>query len=211
MIGVSQKRLRALLHKEWSQVRRDPMTLRLIIRSDHAIVPVRLCRQHQSQASADLACSAEHSKYERTLVAALQNTGYCDMPSEAAAEKALASGDLLFRHQLSSQFRSLGRSWRGTAGAGRRRCHLSLGHQQCDRGARCHRQRARSRPAAGAPAAGTGPALSVSCPIAVRQLNLRGFQLDGRRNTAGRRDKRDRHQHSGGEHFAGHDLLLRWL
>ncbi len=43
--------------------------------------------------------SGEHSKYERTLVAALQNTGYYDikpLASEAEAERGLAEGKLLF-------------------------------------------------------------------------------------------------------------------
>ena len=43
--------------------------------------------------------SAEHSKYERTLVAALRNTGYYDirpLASEAEAERALADGEVLF-------------------------------------------------------------------------------------------------------------------
>ena len=43
--------------------------------------------------------SADHSKYERTIVAALKNTGYYDireLSSEAEAERGLADGDLLF-------------------------------------------------------------------------------------------------------------------
>src|SRR5581483_5029567 len=43
--------------------------------------------------------SVNHSKYERTLTAALQNSGYYDihtMTTEAEAEQALADGDVLF-------------------------------------------------------------------------------------------------------------------
>jgi ABC-2 type transport system permease protein len=43
--------------------------------------------------------SADHSKYERSLLAALKNTGYYDirlLASEAEAEHGLADGDLLF-------------------------------------------------------------------------------------------------------------------
>src|SRR6202043_2743902 len=43
--------------------------------------------------------SVEHSKYERTVIAALRNSGYYDirsLASEAEAELALARGELLF-------------------------------------------------------------------------------------------------------------------
>jgi ABC-type multidrug transport system permease subunit len=108
MTGLSFKRLRSLLRKEWIQVRRDSMTLRLIIalplmqlflfgfaiNSDPKHLPTGLL-------------SAEHSKYERTLVAALENTGYYDirlLPSEAAAERALAVGDVLFVINIPANF-----------------------------------------------------------------------------------------------------------
>jgi ABC-2 type transport system permease protein len=50
---------------------------------------------------------AEPSKYQRTLVTALQNTGYYDiklLASEAAAEKALAQGDVLFVINMPANF-----------------------------------------------------------------------------------------------------------
>jgi ABC-2 type transport system permease protein len=89
-----------VLHKEWIQVRRDPFTLQMIvglpiaqlflfgyaINTDPKHLPTGLL-------------SVNHSQYERTIVSALHNTGYYDirpMASEAAAEKALAEGDLLF-------------------------------------------------------------------------------------------------------------------
>ena len=77
------------------------MTLALHHRlADHAALPVRLRDQHQSEESADRTpVAVEHSKYERTIVAALRNTGYYDispLSSEAEAERALAQGELLF-------------------------------------------------------------------------------------------------------------------
>jgi ABC-2 type transport system permease protein len=98
--AFSFKRFVALLRKEWLQMLRDPITLRFIIalpmmqlflfgyalNSDPKHLPTGLL-------------SVEHSKYERTLVAALRNTGYYDvsmLASEAEAERALAQGELLF-------------------------------------------------------------------------------------------------------------------
>ena len=100
MKAFSFRRFMALLRKEWMQMRRDPMTLRLIIalpmmqlflfgyaiNTDPKHLPTGLL-------------SVEHSKYERTLVAALRNTGYYDisiLSSEAEAERGLAQGELLF-------------------------------------------------------------------------------------------------------------------
>jgi ABC-2 type transport system permease protein len=100
MNGFSIRRLGALLRKEWIQVRRDPFTLRLIIALP--IMQLLLFGYAINNNPKHLATgllSAEHSKYERTIVAALQNTGYYDirsLSSEAAAEKALARGDVLF-------------------------------------------------------------------------------------------------------------------
>lgn len=100
MSRFSFKRFLAVLRKEWIQVRRDPITLRFIIalpvmqlflfgyaiNSDPKHLPTGLL-------------SVNHSQYERTIVAALRNTGYYDirpLASEAAAERALAEGELLF-------------------------------------------------------------------------------------------------------------------
>jgi ABC-type multidrug transport system permease subunit len=100
MNGFSFRRLSALLRKEWIQVRRDPFTLRLIIALP--IMQLLLFGYAINTNPKHLATgllAAEHSKYERTIVAALQNTGYYDirtLSSEAAAEKALAEGNLLF-------------------------------------------------------------------------------------------------------------------
>ena len=100
MSGFSFGRFMAVLRKEWTQMRRDPMTLRLIIvlplmqlflfgyaiNSDPKHLPTGLL-------------SADHSQYERTLVEALENTGYYDfvpMQSEQQAQEALARGDVIF-------------------------------------------------------------------------------------------------------------------
>jgi ABC-2 type transport system permease protein len=100
MSGLSWRRLRALLRKEWIQVLRDATTLRIIIaipimqlflfgyaiNSDPKNLPTGLL-------------SAEHTKYERTIVAALKNSGYYNvvpLSSEAEANEGLANGDLLF-------------------------------------------------------------------------------------------------------------------
>jgi ABC-2 type transport system permease protein len=51
--------------------------------------------------------SVNHSKYERSLIAALQNTGYYDismLSSEAEAERALAQGELLFVITIPANF-----------------------------------------------------------------------------------------------------------
>jgi ABC-2 type transport system permease protein len=108
MNSLSLKRLRSLLRKEWIQVRRDPMTLRLIIALP--IMQLFLFGYAINTNPKNLPTgllSAEHSKYERTLVAALRNTGYYDirpLPSEAAAEKALAEGDVLFVINIPANF-----------------------------------------------------------------------------------------------------------
>src|SRR5258708_35101118 len=100
MSGFSFRRFVAVLRKEWIQVRRDPFTLRMVI-----ALPVMQLFLFGYAINADPKhlptglLSSDHSKYERTLVAALQNTGYYDVPplaSEAAAERALAAGEVLF-------------------------------------------------------------------------------------------------------------------
>jgi ABC-2 type transport system permease protein len=72
MTGFSLTRLRSLLRKEWTQVRRDPITLRMII----ALPIMQLflfgyaINANPKHLPTGL-LSAEHSKYERTIVAAL--------------------------------------------------------------------------------------------------------------------------------------------
>ena len=100
MSGISSKRVRLLLRKEWLQVRRDPFTLRLIIALP--IMQLLLFGYAINTNPKHLPTgllAAEPSKYERTIVAGLQNTGYYDIKtlrSEQEAEKGLAQGDYLF-------------------------------------------------------------------------------------------------------------------
>jgi ABC-2 type transport system permease protein len=100
MNGFSFRRLTALLRKEWIQVRRDPMTLRLIIALP--IMQLFLFGYAINTNPKHLPTGlllGEPSKYERTIVTALQNTGYYDVKlftSEAQAEQAIAKGDALF-------------------------------------------------------------------------------------------------------------------
>jgi ABC-type multidrug transport system permease subunit len=100
MTGFSFRRFMAVLRKEWIQVRRDPFTLRMII----ALPVMQLflfgyaINTDPKHLPAGL-LAVDHSKYERTLVAALKNTGYYDirpLASEAEAEHGLANGELLF-------------------------------------------------------------------------------------------------------------------
>ena len=100
MNGFSFRRLTALLRKEWIQVRRDPMTLRLIIALP--IMQLFLFGYAINANPKHLPTGlllGEPSKYERTIVTALQNTGYYDVKlfsSETEAEQAIANGDALF-------------------------------------------------------------------------------------------------------------------
>jgi ABC-type multidrug transport system permease subunit len=97
---ISFRRLYALLRKEGIEVTRDPITLRFII-----AVPIMqlflfgYAINTNPQHLPTGLLSVEHSKYERTIVTALKNSGYYDiqmMASEAEAERALAQGDVLF-------------------------------------------------------------------------------------------------------------------
>ena len=97
---ISFKRLYALLRKEWIQVTRDALTLRFII-----AVPIMqlflfgYAINTNPQHLPTGLLSVEHSKYERTIMAALRNSGYYDvrmLASEAEAEQALAQGELMF-------------------------------------------------------------------------------------------------------------------
>jgi ABC-2 type transport system permease protein len=98
--GFSFKRFLAVLRKEWIQMRRDPMTVRMIIALP--VMQLFLFGYAINVTPKNLPTgllSASHSKYERTIVAALQNTGYYDirtLASEAEAEQALTRGEVLF-------------------------------------------------------------------------------------------------------------------
>ncbi|MGE0223588.1 MAG: ABC transporter permease [Acetobacteraceae bacterium] len=100
MKAFSFRRFSAVLRKESIQVRRDPLTLRIII-----VLPVLQLFLFGFAINANPrnlpagVLSADHSQHERTLLAALRNTGYYDlrtMTSEAEAERALRQGEVLF-------------------------------------------------------------------------------------------------------------------
>ncbi len=100
MGGFSFARFLAVLRKEWLQMRRDRATVGLTV-----FLPLIQLFLFGYAINANPhhlptgVVSAEHSAYERTLVAALQNTGYFDVrtiPTEAAAEQALARGEVMF-------------------------------------------------------------------------------------------------------------------
>src|SRR6516162_5847761 len=97
---ISLTRLYALLRKEWIQLTRDPITLRFIV----ALPVMQLflfgyaINTNPKNLPTGL-LSVDHSKYERTIVTALRNTGYYDvraLASEAEAERALAQGEVMF-------------------------------------------------------------------------------------------------------------------
>jgi len=108
MTDFSLNRLWSLLRKEWIQVRRDPMTLRMIIALP--IMQLFLFGFAINSNPKNLPTGllmAEPSKYQRTLVTALRNTGYYDirpLASEAAAERALADGEVLFVINIPANF-----------------------------------------------------------------------------------------------------------
>jgi ABC-2 type transport system permease protein len=100
MNRFSFARLLAVLRKEWVQMRRDRATVGLTVMLP--LIQLFLFGYAINANPRHLPTgliSAEHSTYERTLVAALQNTGYFDVRSfatEAAAEEALRRGDVMF-------------------------------------------------------------------------------------------------------------------
>jgi ABC-2 type transport system permease protein len=99
-VTISFRRLYALLRKEWTQLSRDPITLRFIVALP--VMQLFLFGNAINTNPKNLPTgllSVDHSKYERTIVAALHNTGYYDirtLATEAEAERALAQGELLF-------------------------------------------------------------------------------------------------------------------
>jgi len=101
-------RFRAVLRKEWIQIRRDPFTLRIVV-----LLPVLQLFLFGFAINSDPkhlptgVLSVDHSQYERTVVTALRNTGYYDirpLDSEAEAEHGLAEGRLLFVVNIPSNF-----------------------------------------------------------------------------------------------------------
>ena len=89
--NFSFARLIAMLRKEWLQMRRDPLTVALVVMLP--LMQLFLFGFAINTNPHDLptgVLSADHSQYERTLTSALQNTGYFDLrpfTSEAQAER----------------------------------------------------------------------------------------------------------------------------
>jgi len=100
MSRFSLARLFAMLRKESLQMRRDRATVGLTVMLP--LIQLFLFGYAINANPRHLPTgliAVEHSTYERTLVAALQNTGYFDIrsfASEGDAEEALARGDVLF-------------------------------------------------------------------------------------------------------------------
>ncbi|MBV1703103.1 MAG: ABC transporter permease [Hyphomicrobiales bacterium] len=101
-------RLWALLRKEWIQMWRDPLTLRLIL-----VLPLLQLVLYGFAINSNPKnlptgiLSAGYSKYERTLIAAMQNTGYFDvrtLHSEKEGEDGLVQGKLLFVMNIPANF-----------------------------------------------------------------------------------------------------------
>ena len=99
MNGLSLARLWALLRKEWIEVRRDAMTLRILV-----AIPIMQLFLFGYAINGDPKklptglLTSDHSKYERTIIAAMKNSGYYNvipLASEAEAEAGLAGGALL--------------------------------------------------------------------------------------------------------------------
>ncbi|MEW6437018.1 MAG: ABC transporter permease [Pseudomonadota bacterium] len=100
MGGFSFARFLAVLKKEWTQLRRDPLTLRFII----ALPLMQLflfgfaINSNPHNLPTDL-LSADHSNYERRIVAALKNSSYYDIHeihTEREGEHDLAQGNVIF-------------------------------------------------------------------------------------------------------------------
>ena len=100
MSRFSLARLFAMLRKESLQMRRDRATVGLTVMLP--LIQLFLFGYAINANPRHLPTgliAVEHSTYERTLVAALQNTGYFDIrpfATESDAEEALARGDVLF-------------------------------------------------------------------------------------------------------------------
>ena len=120
-MSFSPARCAAMLRKEFLQMRRDPFTIALTV--GMPLVQLFLFGYAINADPKELPTalvSADHSRYERSLVAALENTGYFDFGpralSEAEATRALERGEVQFVLTLPPDFaRSIDRGERPTA------------------------------------------------------------------------------------------------
>ncbi|MBV8094538.1 MAG: ABC transporter permease [Acetobacteraceae bacterium] len=108
MTRFSPARVLAVLRKESIQMRRDPATIGLTM-----ILPLIQLFLFGYALNANprhlptALVSADHSRYERTVTAALANTGYFDIhpyPTVQEAQAALARGDVLFVLRIPPDF-----------------------------------------------------------------------------------------------------------
>jgi ABC-type multidrug transport system permease subunit len=108
MTSFSFARFAAMLHKESLQMRRDPGTIGMTV-----MLPliqlflfgyaINTNPRHLPTAI----LSADHSRYERSIVAALANTSYFDLReynSEHDVDRALARGDIMFALHIPPSF-----------------------------------------------------------------------------------------------------------
>jgi ABC-2 type transport system permease protein len=108
MSGFSITRFLAMLHKEWIQMRRDPGTIGMTIMLPLVQLflfgyAINTNPRHLPTAI----LSADHSRYERSIITALGNTSYFDLReynSEQEVEQALARGDVLFALHIPPNF-----------------------------------------------------------------------------------------------------------
>lgn len=108
-MSFAPARCAAMLRKEFLQMRRDPFTIALTV--GMPLVQLLLFGYAINADPKNLPTvlvSADHSRYERTLVAALANTGYFafapETLSEEAARRALDRGEAQFALTLPPDF-----------------------------------------------------------------------------------------------------------
>src|SRR3954453_9693936 len=108
MTGFAWARFMAMLRKEFLEMRRDRATVAMTVALPLLQLflfgfAINTNPRHLPTAF----LSADHSIYERTIAAALANTGYFDLRlynSEQAVDEALARGDVLFALRIPPNF-----------------------------------------------------------------------------------------------------------
>ncbi len=108
MSGFSVTRFLAMLRKEWLQMRRDPGTIGMTV----ALPLVQLflfgyAINTNPRHLPTAILSADHSRYERSIITALAHTSYFDLHeynSEYEVDRALARGDIMFALHIPPNF-----------------------------------------------------------------------------------------------------------